>query len=540
MYHRNLRFEGVDVAEIAEFDVICVGSGVGGCATAAVAADGGLRVLIVEKTDLVGGVGVNGGGSIWLPGNHQEQELGIVDSADEGIAYIESLAGGWGDTKLTRHLFSVANDALTYFEARHGFRAHVMRGMCDYYYPDNVHSLSEGRYLAPGALDPAELGEWQAKLRRTPFGTSDGDLNGGEALAGHFLRAALDAGAEVWTESPVVELVVEDNVVTGVRVVSGNETKTVKARLGVVMATGGYDWNLDLVHRFEGALDGFGSMASPGIEGDHLTMATLIGAAVIALPPQRNVMFVGFATGSFDESGNPRHFAHMAGHPHEIIVNRAGSRFADESFHPAVSAAIQEIDGSDHSYPNWPIWLIFDQNFVDSEPTPAYAESSTPETPAIPPAELTVKGDTLEAVAIEAGIDPDGLRKTIARYNQSCAEGKDVDFGRGEAPLLVRTMRLDPTTPGYNAMLGPIDKAPYYAARLSRVQLGVPAAGLEINENGQVMTMKQYPIHGLYAVGNAAGRNDLGVLSQSGLPNLRALTYGYIVGQHLAGLQAGN
>jgi succinate dehydrogenase/fumarate reductase flavoprotein subunit len=88
---------------------------VDGCATAATAADSGLRVLIVEKTDLVGGQTTNGEGSMWLPGNHQAQELGIVDTVDEGIAYIQSLAAN-GQVMNTRQdpipgLYAVGNAA---------------------------------------------------------------------------------------------------------------------------------------------------------------------------------------------------------------------------------------------------------------------------------------------------------------------------------------------------------------------------------------------------------------------------------------------
>jgi 3-oxosteroid 1-dehydrogenase len=522
-----------------EFDVVVVGSGIGGCATAAAAADNGLHVLVVEKTDRFGGAGTHGGGSIWLPGNHQAQDLGIVDSVAEGIAYIESLAGGWGDDRMTRRLFEAANDALDYFESRYDFRAHLMRGMCDYYYPNNVHSLSEGRYVQPDPFDVTELGDWQTKLRRAPGPAGGNVVGGGEALAAYFFRAALRAGAEVWTESSVVELTLEQGAVAGVVVDRDNESITVAARLGVVLATGGYDWNLSLVNRFEGALDGYGSMAPPGVDGDHLTLSAPVGAAITALPPQRNVMMFGFPTGTFDEGGNPRHFVHMSGHPHELIVNRAGSRFANESFYPSVSAAIQVLDGNDHSYPNWPIWLVFDQSLVDSQPRPAFAAVSTPENPALPPTELVIKADTLEDLATSAGIDPAGLVGTVSRYNQLCAEGKDGDFGRGEMPWLVRAMGLDPTTLEHNAMLGPIEKAPYYAARLSRVNVGVPAAGLEVNDIGQVMNLKGDQIPGLYAVGNAAA-NDIGVILQSGLPNLRGLTYGYLVGRHLAGLRASN
>ncbi|GAA1518221.1 FAD-dependent oxidoreductase [Nocardioides humi] len=517
-------------------DVVCVGSGVGGCAAAATAAHAGASVLLVEKASLVGGVTAYSGGQVWIPGTRQQAELGITDTVEDGIAYLEELAGGWGDPERTANLVRAAKEALEYFEAEHGFAARVIKDLPDYYYPHFPHAAADGRYVEPEEIDLETLGELGPLLRRSPIGSSggglgkdgvDGSVGGrfvqmGEGLAAHFLHAAQRAGVEIWTRSPARELVIEDGRVTGVVVSRDGEDVVVAARKGVVLATGGYDWNPDLVHRFEGVLDAHGSAAPAGIEGDHLVMAAPAGAAISYQPASRNVMQVGFPTGIIDEDGHDLHSSYRAVNPHEIIVNRSGRRFANESFYPALSAAMQTLDGADHSLPNWPCWLVFDA---------AYLEVGAARAPSL---ELAVSGDTIAEVAEAAGIDPVALEETVTRYNAMCAEGRDSEWGRGEQPWSMELFTDSETTADHNPSLGPISRPPFYAARMSRVQFGIGSAGLSVNKDAQVTTYAGDPIEGLYAVGNSAGRDDLGAALQSGVANMRGLAYGYLAGRHAA------
>jgi 3-oxosteroid 1-dehydrogenase len=515
-----------------DYDVVCVGSGLGGAAAAAAAAARGARALILEKTNRLGGVTTHSSGQIWMPGNPYEREIGIEDSVEEGYEYLRTLADGWGDAELTRHLLTSALDALEFFRSR-GFEARCIPNLADYYSP-MPHTRPEGRYIEPVGVELSTLGPFAPLLRRSPFPQSglglgpdgapraDGDVVArGEGLAAWFLRLAIEAGAEIWTEAAATDLVEEDGRVLGVVVDRGGESVVVRAD-AVVLATGGYDLNTELVRRYEGSPARHGSLVPPGIDGDGLTLGSRVGGSVYALPPQRNVMMLGFVRGDDEETveGAPRHFPYHAARPGEIIVNRRGRRFANESFYPSVAAAVHAFDGGRHEYPNWPAWLVFDETRRRAEGPAA-------------PVGQSVRADTLAELAHALGIDPDGLEETVARFNAASARGTD-EFGRGEVPWVRGLLKMSPDQTDPRAMLGPISTPPFYGAPMERIFLGVPSAGLRIDGDARVVDERGEVIDGLYAVGGATGRNDLGICLQSGLPNLRSLTYGFLAGQDAA------
>ncbi|MEQ3551135.1 FAD-dependent oxidoreductase [Pseudonocardia nematodicida] len=519
-----------------EYDLICVGSGIGGCAAAAVAADAGARALVIERADVVGGVTAVSGGQIWVPGNRWARELGIADSAENGARYIDGVARGHNDPDRTRALLGAAGEAIEFFTGR-GLALRVIRGLPDYYFPDAAHSVPDGRYLDPVPLPASALGDWAGRLRRTAVwsmggglgpgtgddGPSDPVLTTGQALAAYFLRAALDAGAQVMTGATATGLLTGDGGVTGVVLDDGRE---INSRAGVVLATGAYDRDPDLVHRFEGVLDDHGTGAPPGIMGDHLRMAAPLGASIWSLPAARNTVQVGFPTGGTDEAGEARYRTHWVMHPHEIIVNSRGERFADESFYPAINAALQQLDGASQRLSNWPAWLVFDQDL---------AERGVVE---VDP-ERVVSAPSVLELARTAGIGEAGLASTVARYNDACARGRDDAFGRGERPWSVAMSRMATGGGPGNPMLGPIARPPFHAARLARVQAGLGSAGLEVDGSARVVTWVGEAIPGLYAAGNATARNDMGFSAQSGTSNLRGLVQGYLAGRDAARRLAG-
>ena len=520
-----------------EVDVVCVGSGIGGCATAMAARSAGLSVLIVEKTAELGGVTAHSGGQLWLPGSHHATQAGLADSVADGAGYITQLAGVWADPDWTSQLLTNANEALLFFEKEHGVRFALMKGQPDYYYPGVAHSLPEGRYLEPQEFDVKSLGAWADRLRRTPEQRAGGVLGRttdatdedivytGAALAGYFLRGAIEAGAEIWTDSPVTGLATENGTVVGVHIDGG--ARSVRARRGVVLATGAYDWNKEFQRRYEGALDEPGSLAPEGITGDHLVFASAIGAAIRQMPPQRNVMTGGFPLGQTGEDGLPQYMIYWAAGPHEIVVNRAGERFADESFYPAMQSGAHVFKAhAMHGNPNWPAWLIFDADY--------WSAKRRDQQPA-PPADVIISAQTLAELADKVGIDADGLVASVDRFNAMCDTGRDDDFHRGEVFWVRAQLSLHPAFDPNQPVIGPIRRGPFYAAKLARIHVGVASAGLEIDRSGRVLTLAGEAIKGLYAVGNSSGRNDLGIALQSGLPNMRGMTYGYLAARHIAG-----
>ncbi|WP_166665891.1 FAD-dependent oxidoreductase [Pseudonocardia autotrophica] len=510
-----------------EYDLICVGSGIGGCAAAAAAADAGARALVVERAQVVGGVTAVSGGQIWIPGNRWARALGMSDTAEEGARYIDGVAGGNNDPARTRALLGAADGALDLFTGR-GLDLRVIRDLPDYYYPEAGHSAAEGRYLEPVPLPAGALGEWAGRLRRTAVwnmgagtpggGTADPELVTGQALAGYFVRAALDAGARLTAGTAVTRLRTRDGAVTGVVLADGRE---IVARSGVVLATGAYDRNPDLVRRFEGVLDDHGTGSPPGITGDHLGMAAPLGASIWSLPAARNTVQVGFPTGELDEDGTARYRTHWVVHPHEIIVNARGARFADESFYPAINAGLHQFDGASQRLPNWPAWLVFDHDLAERGVVQVDPER-------------VVSAPSVEELARRAGIDADGLAATVAGYNEARARGRDDAFGRGERPWSLWMSRLATGTGDGNPTLGPIVRPPFHAARLARVQAGLGSAGLEVDTSARVLTWAGEPIPGLYAVGNATARNDMGFSAQSGTSNLRGMVQGYLAGRDAA------
>ncbi|ANY09598.1 FAD-binding protein [Pseudonocardia sp. HH130630-07] len=500
------------------YDLVCVGSGIGGCVAAAAAADTGARALVVERADVVGGVTAVSGGQVWAPGNRWARALGLADSAADGAGYISAVAGGHNDPHRTSAVLGAAGEALG-FLAGHGLALRVIRGLPDYFYPEAAHSTAEGRYLEPVPLPVDALGAWGGRLRRTsvwrmgaglgadpapPADDAPATLTSGQALAAYVLRAALGSGAEVVTGTAVTGLLTEGGAVRG-----------------VVLATGAYDRNPELVHRFEGVLDDHGTGAPEGVEGDHFGLAAPLGASIWSLPAARNTVQVSFPTGEVEDSGGPRYRTHWVMYPHEIIVNAAGERFADESFYPAINAALQRLDGSSQRLVNWPAWLVFDDDLarrgvVQVDP------------------ERVVSAPSLPELARLAGIDPAGLAATVARYNAACERGRDEDFGRGERPWSVAMAGMLTGDTDGNPMLGPIARPPFHAARLARVLAGLGSAGLDVDASARVRTWAGDPITGLYAVGNAAARNDMGFSAQSGTSNLRGLVQGYLAGRDAA------
>lgn len=128
----------------SEYDLICVGSGIGGCAAAAAAADAGARALVVERAEVVGGVTAVSGGQIWVPGNRWARALGMSDTAEEGARYIDAVARGHNDPARTRALLGAADEARDLFTGQ-GLDLRVIRGLPDYYHPEAAHSAVEGR-----------------------------------------------------------------------------------------------------------------------------------------------------------------------------------------------------------------------------------------------------------------------------------------------------------------------------------------------------------------------------------------------------------
>lgn len=212
--------------------------------------------------------------------------------------------------------------------------------------------------------------------------------------------------------------------------------------------------------------------------------------------------------------------------PGVILVDRHGSRFADESFGPSFTAALAHIDVNEPRLAHQPFWAIFDDSFRAANPI----GTRTVDDP-LPPE--IVRADSFLDLARLTGIDPEGLAEEITRFNREAEVGTDPRFGRGTRPSTLWKGSTDSAFP----TIGPLLHPPYYAAPLITASIGIPVAGLAADLNGRVLHWEDRPIEGLYVAGNSMALTEAGIGYQSGYANTRSLVFGALSALHTAGLE---
>ncbi|MGE4304254.1 MAG: FAD-dependent oxidoreductase [Novosphingobium sp.] len=535
-----------------EADVVVLGSG-GAALTAAISAHdfGAQEVVILERSGMVGGTTAMSGGMLWIPGNHHQQEAGIEEDDEDIVAYLDALAPGQLDPDTLMAFMENGPEMLRHFAEKTPVRFHVFTDFPDYqpYMPGA--KPDGGRSLDNEAFSFERLGKWASRVNPSKMayplrgslmeavqGTLDEaalaereakDYRGlGQALIGSLYLAVLDRGIPVEFEKRARKLIKDDGEVIGVIAEDANGRDfRVRARRGVVIATGGFEWNEKLVQTFlRGPLTG--PVSVPENEGDGLLMAIDAGAqlgnmqhafwmqSVLEFTPQHRAAKPNYLLGS-DERARPG----------AILVNRAGKRFVNEAAnYNAVGKALHAFDAGSHTYANLPYWLIIDQRYRDKYPT----FNSMPGSP-VP--SYMMQADTLEELADKAGIDAAGLVATVARFNDMVRKGHDDDFQRGDNTYDNFYMWGDPAFDPPYRTLGMIDQGPFYAVKMEAGALGT-AGGPRTNAKAQVLDWDDNPILGLYAAGNAMAAVLGEAYGGAGGTLGPGMTFGFIAGRDAA------
>ncbi|KAF2099294.1 3-ketosteroid-1-dehydrogenase [Rhizodiscina lignyota] len=531
-----------------EYDVVVVGSGASGLSAAIRAHDLGLRVVILEAYNKVGGSSAFSAGQVWVGKNHLMIREGIEDTLEETRAYVKALNDDPSklDEQLLEQWITEAPRVLEDLERCQAMKWELIRDFPDYYYPQVAGSKSSGRYLAAAPLDGAALGELRPKLLYSPhhppgptyaeiFGIG-GDINKLDALiaqrqaedvltmgtgvAAHLLVGLRRRGVPILTGHRGIKLVRNNDAVTGIECKTSDGRTTFNGT--VILATGSYDWNFDLVNQYsEMRREETGSVAPPGIRGDGHLMAREIGADIVKMPIDRAMHIPGYRMASphQDDLGF-RYGASTMGWPHSMLVDSTGKRFCDDSYYRSVVTAIATGKGTN------PFFLVWDEDHHQKYGLP-------PAGPGQPyPGEMKVStAPSLRELASKLNIDADTFVASVERFNKYAKEGKDPDFKRGENDWAVKFLGDPSHKP--SSLLGPIERGPFFGMNWRILNTGIGNAGVRTGLNGQVLDTAGNVISGLYAIGVVSSPSMMGTGYNSGFSVCRGLVFGYLAVEHI-------
>ena len=530
-------------------DVLIIGAGAAGMAAALTAHAAGASVTLVEKGDRLGGTAAVSGGIIWAANNPRMQAAGLADSEEEALAYFGSLDHGEMEPEVLGAFVREAPGALAFLEEAGALEVSILPGYPDYYLDRPGAKPEGGRALDNELFDFTTLGPWAEKvfsdgviqrmmLRETPLGGSSGfvdpaelkrraeaDLRGfGQAMVGRLLAACLARGIEPQLGMKAEQLIVEAGRVVGVAFSGG---RSIRAARGVILATGGFEWNEALKKTFlRGPLDMPAS--PPGNTGDGLKLAMSVGAGLGNMTSAWWVPTLSIG-GAHWPGGEQRAAPVLIERtlPHSLMVNRAGKRFCNEAInYSSLAGAFHQFDPASYDYPNNPAWLVFDAQYRARYPVgPVMPFDALPD--------WVITGETLEDLAAKIDVDAAQLLHTVERFNAHAANAEDPDFGRGQSKY--DHFYGDRSRPGAAATLGPLTHGPFHAVQLKLGALGTNG-GARTNAAAQVLDVSGEPIPGLYGAGNVIACPTGSVYAGAGGTLGPALTFGCIAGRRAARL----
>ena len=545
----------------AEFDIVVAGSGAAGMTAALTAAHHGASVVVLEKTGSFGGSTARSGGGIWAPGNAVLRAAGVADTPELARTYLAHVAGEDAPAELRNALLEHCAAMLDLVLATTPLRFAWVPGYADYY-PEAPGGLAGGRSIEPVPLNgtvlggellrlnppylpvPAGIVVTQADYRWLSLGPRHPRailasvkiagrlartrllghrmLSLGQALAAGLRAGLVTSGVPVWLDSRLTGLVTTGGRVTGVRAVRDGKPVLIRARRGVLIATGGFERNEQMRRRYQRAPVGTDwTTGAPGNTGDGIVAGQELGAAT-------GLMDDAWWAPSIPLPGGPYFCLAERSLPGCALVNGAGRRFVNEAA-PYVDAVHAMYGGNTPDNPHIPAWLIFDQRYRDR-----YVFAGRPPRRPLPrrwyAAGAVFRAPDLGGLAAEIGVDPDSLAKTVARFNEFARNGRDEDFRRGDSAYdrYYGDPRCRP-----NPNLAPLAAAPFYAVKIVPGDIGTKG-GLCTDGRARVLRPDGTPVPGLYAAGNASASVMGHSYAGAGATIGPAMTFGYIAALDLA------
>lgn len=538
------------------FDWICIGSGTSGLAAAIFGHDKGMKTLLIEKADKIGGTTSRGAGLLYVPMNHLMKPAGIADSRSDALAYLKYLGGPYASPAHQDAFVDNVSRAVEYLQVKAGVKFRISE-MIDFWagmseqgwrHKEDIPAGSkrQGRSLICEPFPAAQLGAWRDKVKLDVFyhglgealegqehNPSLGRLTKGATLGPHIghsgpVRDKDTFALRLWRKrlGPDLDRLLkkdEEHRVGGAALLAYLVRALLDRGVDIRLQTGADSLLMDngrvagVVIRSQGKEQSIfakkGVLLATG-GGNGWRLAACAGAEIRSSPNMHSL------PGEFivpeEGIGRANYEARMR---HSMIVNRFGERFGNEVPYQGLTIGLMKFDShGEHRWLNIPNYLVFDQQAIDKY---SFAGRPPGETEGL---EWLAQGKTLAELAQKLGMPAGNLEKTVARFNDGVRRNADPDFHR----------------PPYT--MGAIGKPPFYGVVADAAASDPLDAAMSPvpNARGQLIhheTRKPIPgLYGAYTTGSLSHVRKLvfGYGYTAGLGQATSITFDLLAAEHAA------
>ena len=463
--------------QVIDTDIVVVGAGGAGMTAAIAAANEGKSVVILESQSMVGGNSVRATGGLNAAKTPAQDENEFNEAA--GVEKtLESAASDYADNETITALAKTVSEQwaayqanpVGYFDSVELMELDTMIGGKGINDPALVETLCSNSadaivWLSEQGIDlpsVSSFGGASVKRIHRPLDDEGKVVSVGSYMIPRLESKCKELGVDVMLNTTATKILTDANgAAVGIEATGKNgNTVTVNAK-AVILATGGFGANLDMVVQYKPDLKGFMTTNAAGAQGQGIDMAVAIGAGTVDMDQIQIHPTVEANTAALITEGLRGDGA--------ILVNAEGNRFTDEVGTRDVVSAAEIAQTGSYS------WLVIDQAMVDaSSVIQGYITKG-----------YTVTGSTYAELAQAMGVDADAFTATMEQWNACVAAGEDTEFGR-------------------TSFANPLDTAPYYAIKVT-AGIHHTMGGLTINSDTQVLAGDGAVIDGLYAAGEVTG-----------------------------------
>jgi succinate dehydrogenase/fumarate reductase flavoprotein subunit len=572
------------IAEGESFDVVVIGAGGAGMSAALFAAIDGAKVLLVERTEYLGGTTALSAATSWVPLTEKGLAIDASDTLEKAAEFLDRAVGERAPRDMRMAFLQNGHKAVAKLEENSHVQYQV-RPVHPDYLSELEGSVRGGRAIEPKPFDGRLLGG-DLKLVRPPIPEFT-VLNGmmvdrddiahllaltksfksfkysvkiilrhladrlrfgrgtrlvmGNALISRLLLSLKDRNVQILTQTTLESLQRDEQGVCGVVLTQNGARRTLKVLGGVILASGGFNRHAEKRAKMLPGANAQWCPAGPGHTGAALDLALALGArfgaASLDTPAERATRPVlshaFWAPVSIRKRADGTtavfpHFIMDRGKPGMITLNQRGERFLNEStsYH-LFGLAMQAANASE---PCIPAWLVCDAAALKRYGLGMIRPGAGPGKSIAP---FLADGYLKQALGVaelagELDVDPQVLSRTIATFNASAALGEDTKFNRGTTAY--QRNNGDATQGGKNPCLGPLEVAPFFAIRLYPGDIGA-STGLLTDTSARVLDESDAPIPGLYAVGNDMQSIMGGTYPGPGITIGPGLTFAYLAAE---------